>query len=104
MRGVIAFVCLGIGACAAHVVPARLPPSSPASLDAPEAAPAPVTTAARSDPPMPGEDAQGWPGLRGPVSGGHQHHHGHHGSMGSDAGAIAEDAAAAQDAAGGHEH
>lgn len=70
----IAILALILAGCAS--VPSRF---SPRSAAAPEAAAAPLadlTSALREDPPLPGADTTGWPGLGGevPVMD-HAHHH-----------------------------
>ncbi len=51
-------------ACAARTLPEEFPATSPASRKAPESAPLEVNVSLRSDPPLPGERDQAWPGLR----------------------------------------
>jgi hypothetical protein len=76
-----------LGACASREVPSSYPKSSPASVEAPEGAPAQVTRALEGDPPLPGAAQGGWSGLDGGTqshgegaSPGHAHHGSHQGS------------------------
>jgi hypothetical protein len=64
-------------ACASRSVPTSEPRTSPASLEAPEAAPHAVTQALNEDPPLPGPESEAWLGLRAPATpgGGHEHQH-----------------------------
>ena len=67
--------------CASRTVPTRFPPSSAASLAAPQADTPIVTGALTEEPPLPGQPATRWPGLQAdggkPQPAGHGGHHGH---------------------------
>ena len=56
---------------------------SVASASAPEAAPAPVTRALDQDPPLPGEDVEGWAGLTPSADAAPDPHAGHRGHGGT---------------------
>lgn len=66
------------GAACSRELPSQWPTSSPASSGAAQLPPAPVTLAVDEDPPLPGEDAEGWFGLERPAANGGEHHHSHH--------------------------
>ncbi len=75
-RLIAAFAFMGLGACAPRAVPA----SFVATPDGPEAPPPRVALMLAEDPPLPGEDTAGWPGLEpadAPVADPHAHHHHH---------------------------
>lgn len=82
------FVSIFVGLAAALVgcsrsVPASYPLASAASLDAPEARPVHLGRPLTEEPPLPGEQREGWEALeRGDASGGGHDHHGHHGHHG----------------------
>jgi hypothetical protein len=77
--GLVAAHALLAPACAPQALPARFPSGSVASPDADEARPARVTLALDEDPPLPGDEAQGWRGLDGGEDADpHRHHHGAH--------------------------
>jgi hypothetical protein len=67
--------------CASRVVPGRYPPTSAASVSAPQARPAVVNGALTEDPPLPGQPSTLWPGLVAEEAThpptGHGGHHGH---------------------------
>ena len=67
--------------CASRVVPGRHPPTSAASVSAPQARQAVVNGALAEDPPLPGQPAYLWPGLVAEETAnpptGHGGHHGH---------------------------
>lgn len=115
-----ALVWLLAPACAS--VPSRF---SARSAAAPEATPAPtadVSVALRGDPPLPGADAAGWPGLGGDVPAMDHAHMGHgsgmpmdhgaaggsstmdHSGMGEPPAAPSENEAEEEGHAGGHHH
>jgi hypothetical protein len=55
------------------------PAHSPIDPEGPAPEPITVDVALRSDPPLPGESREGWPGLAEPKpSSAHHGHHGHH--------------------------
>lgn len=66
--------------CASRVVPGQVPPTSAASTAAPEARAAVVNGALAEEPPLPGQPALLWPGLRAEETTnqttGHGGHHG----------------------------
>lgn len=70
-----------LSGCASRTVPTRFPPSSAASLAAPQADVPVVTGALTEEPPLPGQPATQWPGLQADQgkqqSAGHGGHHGH---------------------------
>ncbi|MFV8756173.1 hypothetical protein ACNOYE_36960 [Nannocystaceae bacterium ST9] len=51
------------------------PPESPLASEAGSAPSLPVDLALRSDPPLPGQPREGWPGLVDPAPSEHHHHH-----------------------------
>jgi len=51
-------------ACSARTVPEHAPPASAASTEAPEGFVPTLTSALRSDPPLPGEPLENWSGLQ----------------------------------------
>ncbi len=55
-------LCAACG-CASRRAPERYPADSPVSRQVAAAPPADVTRALASDPPLPGQEARGWPGL-----------------------------------------
>lgn len=67
--------------CASRTVPASFPTSAAASPAASPAPRVPVTAALTTDPPLPGEPLDRWPGLRSddPRPAPHAGHGGHHG-------------------------
>lgn len=75
-----AFVTVALSACASRTFPSSFPATSAASSAAAEGQPWPVTRALREDPPLPGEAAKEWIGLRSgsdsqsaPMGGHHEH-------------------------------
>jgi hypothetical protein len=54
--------------CATRALPPSFPATAAASPAATAGAPAPVDTALRADPPLPGESTAGWAGLDDPAS------------------------------------
>ena len=60
LMGCIAAVA---AACSSRAVPGNAPVDSPASTDAPAGVVPSVNRSLRSDPPLPGEPTDGWPGL-----------------------------------------
>lgn len=75
----LVFGALAFG-CASRTVLKQLPPTAAASPASPEARPATVTSALDSEPPLPGSEAERWPGLRTTDTAAPAHAHGgHHG-------------------------
>jgi hypothetical protein len=52
------------GGCSPRSLPPSFPAGTAAGLETPEAPPRKVTRALDSDPPLPGEPTDGWPGLQ----------------------------------------
>jgi hypothetical protein len=75
----LAVVAVLAGSACSRDVPSQWPDSSPASNAAKELPNAKVTLALDSDPPLPGEPAEGWIGLEQPPSEDPHAHHRHHG-------------------------
>lgn len=68
----IALLALGLAACSrALPVPTSASPLAP---DAAPTKPIAVDIALRGDPPLPGQDHEGWPGLVDPAPSQHHHH------------------------------
>lgn len=86
-RGLAILAILLIPSGCSRRVPATFPTDSAASVEAEAAPPVEVTLALDGQPPLPGEDAEGWFGLEQPSAApDHSHHgHGHHGHHGEPA-------------------
>lgn len=66
--------------CASRMVPTQFPADAAASTAAPEARPAVVDGALAEEPPLPGQSANQWPGLRAEEAASQPSRHGgHHG-------------------------
>ena len=64
LAGAVAFGCMAVaGGCASRAFPTTLPMTSPASFSAIRAPSRPIAVSLASDPPLPGEPADGWPDL-----------------------------------------
>jgi hypothetical protein len=60
-------VAIFAAGCSSRSVPGAAPVDSPASMDAPSGVVPSVNRSLRSDPPLPGEPIDGWPGLATPA-------------------------------------
>ena len=79
MFAALVFGALTLG-CASRAVLKQFPATSAASLEAPEARPATVTSALDAEPPLPGSETEHWSGLRpAEPDAPKQAHGGHHG-------------------------
>ena len=82
MRLLPSLITCATVSCAPREFPSSFASNSPASVAAPEPSPSSVTRSLETDPPLPGDDTEGWRGLTEPEDAAalpdHVHHHHHH--------------------------